>query len=300
MTSEGPWQVRFETAEDRGRNARYGRKTREFSATLVSFTMANGLFASGQNDPLRPASALFAMSRAEESPFVANLRAGRRLRIHGMGSGNAGHPMEFLKSADYEYRPQRHPEGVLVEVFLRPLYELVPGMVGQDDVTFLLSDAIEDYRREAAAFDHTGLDALLARYQRRPGEPVGRFEQRVGPAPLDFDRDFDLVRVDRETVLAEGRRFAAAIDKRADIPLLPDPLFGVQILCSALAYRFARRSMHRPPFSPSDNKAFCEVGVERAKRAPGLAFRASQATLEQWLAAEVAVYDRGGRTRAGG
>lgn len=290
---EGPWRVRFETAEDRGRQARWNQKTREFSAMLVSFVMGNGLWESGSNEPLRPVFALFAMSRAEETPFVSNLRAGRKLRVEGMGSSSyGGYPMEFLKSAKYEFRPQRHPGGVLVEVFLRDLFEFVPGMTTDGAVTFVLCEARERYEQEVERFDARGLPVVLERFHKRADESRERFEKRIGPSPIGRERDFDRVQVDPGIVLAEGRRFAAAIDKRADIPLLSEPLFGVQILCSAMAHGFAFRSMHRPPFSPSDTKAFCEAGMHRAKRAPGLAFTASQATIEEWLAAEVAAFDK--------
>lgn len=293
IEQEGPWRVRFETAEDRGRQARWNQKTREFSAMLVSFTMANGLWDNGKNDPLRPVFALFAMSRASETPFVSNLRAGRTLRVDGIGAArDNGQPMEFLKSAEYEYRPQRHGGGVLVEVFLRELYEFVPGMTTDGDVTFVICEAAERYEREAARFDAHGLHVVLERFHKRQDESTERFEKRIGPSPIGRERNFERVKVDPGIVLAEGRRFAAAIDKRADIPLLSEPLFGVQILCSAMAYGFAFRSMHRPPFSPSDAKAFCEVGMARAKRAPGLGFTASQTTIEEWLAAEVAIFDK--------
>ena len=278
---EGPWRVRFETAEDRGKQSRWNQKTREFSAMLVSFVMANGLWENGKNDPLRPAFALFAMSRAEETPFVSNLRAGRVLRVEGMGSSREnGHPMEFLKSAEYEFRPQRYNGGVLVEVFLRELFEHVPGMTTDGDVTFVLCEKAERFEKEAASFDRAGLHAVLDLFEKRPGESIER------------ERNFERVKVDPDIVIAEGRRFASLIDKRADVPLLSEPLFGVQILCSALAYGFAFRSMHRPPFSPSDAKAFCEVGMARAKRAPGLGFQVSAATLEEWLAAEVTAFDK--------
>lgn len=284
----GPWPVRFETAEDKGRHP---TKTREFSATLVSFISAPMLWSAGGNDPLRPVFALLAMSRDVEIPFVANLKEGKKkLRIEGLGSGrDNGHPMEFLKSAGYEFRPQRVGGGVMLEVFLRDLFEETPGMVDEQGVTFLLSEDAERYEREAAAFDRAGLTLVLDQFTRRKNETWDQFGIRVGEAPINRARDFANVAVNRATVLAEGRRFAAAIHERADIPLLPDPLFGVQILCSAMAYGFAARSTD---FSVHVSKPFCEAGMDRAKRHPGLAFTASHVQIEAWLAAEVATFDR--------
>jgi hypothetical protein len=290
----GPWKVRFETAEDRGRRRYYGTpKTREFSAVLVAFTTANGFWSSGQHDPLRPVHAVFAVTRGGEVPFTANLRAGRKLRVEGLGSssGDKGHPMEFLKSAEYEVRSQRLDHGVVLDVFLRDLFECAPAMTNDEEVLFVVSESEDRLRREAAAFDPAGLDVVLDRFHRREGEDIRAFERRIGESPLGLTRDFDLVKVRRSVVLAEGRRFAAAIDRRADIPILADPLFGVQLLCSALAHKFATRSTHYAPFSPSTGGNFCEVGMDRTGRAPGLAFRRRQDDLEAWLASEVAAYD---------
>lgn len=300
----GPWKARFETQEDKGRR-RYGpRKTREFSAELVSFVTANGYFELGQHNPLRPVLAVFALSRAAEGPFVANLRAGRRLRVDGIGgrSSDDGLPMEFMKSVGYEVRAQRLEwttrtedgeqvqQGTVLDVFVRDLYEFSPVITNEEEVVFLLSESTERYQREAAAMD--GRDVALARLvvnQYRSGATESDYDRRRRMAEAGLGAS--PVSIDRETVVAEGRRFAAAIDRRADIPLLADMVFGVQLLCSALAHGYAVRSQHTPPFSPHDNKGFCEVGMERTKRAPGIAFRMKQSSLEEWLAAEVAAFD---------
>lgn len=301
MPEGGPWKVRFETAEDRGRRRNYGsRKTREFSAQLISFVTANGYFDLGQHNPLRPVLAVFAMSRAAEGPFVANLRAGRRLRIDGLGgSREEGLPLEFMKSAGYEVRPQRLEwitrtadgeqvqQGTVLDVFVRDLYEFSPVIANEEEVCFLISESVERYQREAAGLSAPLAKLVLRQYQPREGERDWEREKRVAEAGLGTRP----VSVDPEIMVAEGRRFAAAIDRRADVPLLADPLFGVQLLCSALARGYALRSQHSPPFSPHETKSFCEVGVERTKRAPGLAFKMRQDSLEKWLAAEVAAYD---------
>jgi hypothetical protein len=260
---------------------------------LVAFTTANGFWGPGLHDPLRPVHAVFALSRASETPFVANLRAGRKLRVEGMGStSDKGYPMEFLKSAEYECRPQRLDDGVVVDVFVRDLFECAPALANDEEVLFLLSESEERLQKEAASFDPAGLGFVLDRFFPRSGEDVRAFEKRVGDDLPGLVRDRDRMKVRREVVIAEGRRFAAAIDRRADVPLLADPLFGAQLLCSALAHGYATRSVHLPPFYPSGSAAFCEVGMERTGRAPGLAFRRRQAELEAWLAAEVAVFDR--------
>jgi len=297
----GPWKARFETEEDRGRQRHYGaKKTREFPATLVAFTTANMLFEMGQHDPLRPVLAVFALSRAAEGPFIANLRAGRRLRIDGLGSSrDEGLPMEFMKSAGYEVRCQRMEwtvragdkdhvqQGTMVDVFVRDLYEFSPVIANEERVSFLLSEREDRYVREAPSFDARGVDTVLGWYRPLPNESDWARERRMDEAGLGTKK----VDVRPDTVVAEARHFAAAIDRRADIPLLADPLFGVQILCSALARGYAVRSSYVAPFSPHTREGFCEVGVSRTHRAPGLAFKMRQDDLAEWLAAEVAAYD---------
>lgn len=282
MSERGPFPVAVETEENKGKR-KSERKSHTFSATLLGFTMAD-YWEGHSADPLRPALAVFATSLQEEGPFVMNLKKGQKLRAVGIGSSSQseGYPMEFMKSAGYlfgvqRYRP-RWEDGALVftggsviEVVIQSLVDFDPGMSDPDVVRFLLSVKEDKLRNQALTFPTTRLDEMLARYD---------FPKVTG-APPPYDR---------ATVLAEGRRFAVALEKRGDPPVVGDPLFGVQLLLSALARGFALRSETRHFYSPYDRGRFFEVGMARVKRAPGLAFELSQGDCAKWFAAELAAY----------
>ncbi len=280
------FNVRVESAADRDRRQRHTRKTRSFGAALVAFTVvAPAFWEPSSSDPLRPVFALFAMSRDEEGPFMANVRRGNRLRVDGITSNNSGHPMEFLKSAGYDMKPQRSPAGTLVEVFLRDLYDFVPGMI-PDEVRFIISAPLAKLHQEAASLPGDGLADLL----------------REQPTK---NRDGNF-RYDPATVLAEARHFAAKLNQYTLVPLLSEPLFGVQILLSALHRGYVVRDERgrydttNDTWSPYDHSRFCEVGMAPAKRAPGLLCAMSQPGIAAWLAEEVSVFlSRKGQTRVG-
>lgn len=283
--SQGPFLTRVETPEDRNRRLRYVPKSRSFSAQLVAFTMVGeDHWSSTSRDPLRPAFALFITTRQEEVPFLANLRKGRKLRVMGLGTGRntEGWPLEFLKSAGYKTAVQRTPLGCAIEVFLTDLFEWKPGMVDPDKVSFLLSVKEARLREEHARFGALPLEALFREYPQRTTD------DRWTP---DGDKS---VRYDPTTVLAEGRRFVSALDQRAEVPLPPDPVFGAQVLLSALRHGYAKRA-GAGYYSPSSDRGFWEVNAAEARRAPGLSFSMTQAGLAAWLAAEVAVFDRARR-----
>lgn len=280
------FNVRVESAADRDRRQRYARKTRSFGAALVAFTVvAPAFWESSAVDPLRPVFALFAMSRDEEGPFMANVRRGNRLRVDGITSNNAGHPMEFLKSAGYDMKPQRSPSGTLMEVFLRDLYDFVPGII-PDEVRFIISAPLAKLRTEAALLPDDGLADLLREHPATGREGAFRYD----PA----------------TVLAEARHFAAKLNQYTLVPLLSEPLFGVQILLSALCRGLVfrdERGRHdtvNDTWSPYDRARFAEVGMTPAKRAPGLLCAMSQPAIAAWLAEEVSIFlSRKGQTQVG-
>lgn len=285
--SDGPYVTRVETPADRDRRLRFTPKSRSFSAHLVAFSVVNSTFwESASQDPLRPAFALFVSSRQEETPFLANLRKGRKLRVDGLGSGrgDSGWPCEFLKSAGYKVGVQRTAHGSAIEVSLGELYEWKPGMVDPETVRFLLSVEADRLQRENGplAAGTGGLDALFKVYPRRLPRAAARWLPEGDPSVV----------YDPTTVLAEGRRFVSALDQRSEVPLPPDPLFGAQVLLAALRKGHAVRDQTTFSYSPgSERGSFYEVGMDRAKRAPGLAFKLSQARLAAWLAEEVTMFD---------
>lgn len=272
MSETGPFAVRVETPETKGqRGSRYAPKGRSFGAQLVALQMAQGYWENSDTDPLRPTFALFACSRQEAIPFLANLRKGYKLYVDGIGyKSRGGWPVEFLRGADYEYNLQHVQGGSLIEVFLRPLYEFKPGMSDPDQVCFLMAVSQERLRVEGARFPTEGLDAAIASVPFKPTRHEGE--------PFD-----------RETVVAEAVRFGAALHERGLVPVPPEPIFCVRLLLSAIQRGFAKRNQRaKLGFSPNDSEAlFCEFGMAMAKRAPGLAFCASQRTVAEWLAEEV-------------
>lgn len=288
---DGPFRARIESAADRDRRNRHLTKDRAFGAHLVAFSVATGYWDLSDTDPLRPAFALFATSRQEEGPFLANIKLGRKLRIEGLGSSSkeGGHPMEFLKSAGYDYKVQRYTlratvlgedgeattvetPGSLIEAFVPELYEHVPSMRDPQRVRFLMSPKLEVLRRESAGFK-VNLAPVLARFKKK----------HAYDTPPVFDH---------ATVAAEGRRFVASLNERTMVPILhhpDDPTFHVQLLLSALANGYAKRD-DSSYYTPSD-RGFRELGMHRAKRAPGLAFSAAQDDVAGWLADETKLFD---------
>lgn len=280
----GPYSVLIETGESSGgRRRRHEQKGRSFGATLIALQAAYGYWEGSEMDPLRPSFALFHVSKQGSRPFVANLRAGRTLHAHGLGTGSrGGWPIEFLKSVGYDVREQDlAPEDdesepcVAIEVFLRPLFEYRPGMIDPAHMAFVMSLPMERLARESARFPTHRLDRVLAHH---PFKKTDDYEMNNRGEPYD-----------RATVIAEGVRFTAALNERGLLPMPPDPLFCTHLLLSAIDRGYAKRNMRAGRwFAVNDREApFVETGMALAKRAPGLAFRLSQSEIAKWLSDEV-------------
>jgi hypothetical protein len=287
-SGHAPYQVLIETAEEkRARRGRYEPKGRSFGASCVALQMAHGYWEGSSRNPLRPTFALFVVSKQGARPFVMNLRSGRKLHAHGLGSDRNGWPMEFLKSVGYEVREQdlapaddESEPTVAIEVFLRPLFEYRPGMLDPMAVTFTMSLPMGRLAQESERFSSRGLDRLLVHH---PLKETDDYKARNHGAPFD-----------RATVIAEGVRFAAALNERGLLPMPPDPLFCTHLLLSALGKGYARRNMRAGEwFAVNDNDApFVETGMAFAHRAPGLVFRLSQSEVARWLSEEVLWWER--------
>lgn len=278
LMAKPPFPVRVETEEDRGRKSRFQIKGRSFGARLIACQVAQGYWENSSRDPLRPTFALFATTVQEERPFLANLRDGRRLRVEGVGFGSRqGWPMEFLKSAGYTFDVQRVKAGALIEVTLRELFEYRPGMVDPEDVRFCMSLPEGRLLAEEATLEHHGIDRVIRSF---------KFEQkRHHGAPYDA-----------RYVVAEGWRFAASLNERAtEIPIVQDTRFTTRLLLSAVRHGFAKRNERVDmDFSPDDRDGtFFEVGMDLAKRAPGLVFRMKQGDMAEWIGEELRAYERG-------
>jgi len=295
--SDGPYPVLVETGEATGRRRyRSEPKGRSFGAMLVAIQYAQGYWELSEKDPLRPTFALFTCSRAAASAFLANVRAGRKLRAMGMGSSSRseGHPLVFLKSAGYEFAVQHvtvehagEPQPMaLIEAFLRPLFEFKPGM-SSDEIVFVLSLPAERLEEEAARFNTPAnlraLERLIALYQRPEKDSRDDYTFAVNPFT-----------VDRRTIIAESVRFAASLNERSELPIPPDPMFCTRLLLAALRGGQVKRSQRkRWGFSLTDHDVhFAETGMGLARRAPGLAFKMSQTDVAEWLAREVMAHEK--------
>lgn len=292
--SDGPFEARVETGEDKGnRNRRYGPKGRSFGAHLAAFQVAHHLWDASDTEPLRPTFALFVCSRESSKAFLMNLRKGRTLRIEGMGwSNNGGHPMEFLKSVGFVFHEsegmtdEAEPQPIVrIEVVLKHLYEFVPGMT-DDMVSFVLALPAQRLRSESMMLNTPDrlreVDRVIATYTER-----GLKREPYAVPPFE-----------RETLIAEGLRFAASIDKRSSIPLPTSPVFCARLLLSALHLGHAIRDERDRldlGYSPSSDdrvkRRFVEVGMHRAKRAPGLACKIPDVQLEEWIAGVIREHD---------
>lgn len=284
-----PYTCLVETAEERReRRYRHAPKGRSFGASLVALQMADGYWEGSGRDPLRPTFALFVVSKQGARPFSVNLRSGRKIHAHGLGSSSRqGWPMEFLKSVGYEVREQDLEPAdeasepmVAIEVFLRPLFEYRPGMLDPALVTFTMSLSMERLAQESERFSSRGLDLLLSHH---PFKEPDDYKKRNHGAPYD-----------RATVIAEGVRFAAALNERGLLPMPPDPLFCAHLLLSALGKGYARRNMRAGEWFAVDDRdaPFVETGMALARRAPGLVFRCAQSTIAGWLSEEVLWWER--------
>lgn len=105
-------------------------KGRTFRAAMLAHVEADHLWSSGSGDTIRPVYAAIAAGHGEIGPFLANLRTGRKAIVGPERYGKSkGRQVEFLRSAGYSYVTQRHPEGVVCQIFLREVVQLDPGMV---------------------------------------------------------------------------------------------------------------------------------------------------------------------------
>lgn len=264
-----------------GAKVKENDKTRSFGAQLQAFVVAHNLWNSSSSDPLRPVLAIFFTTTQGEGAFRSNLDRRELLRVHGLGSKDNGHPMEFMKSVDYVVGVQRYAPvyeggqrvftgGSIITVAIKEFVEEQPTLVDSDTIAFLLSVQRSKLVREQQGFSERHLDKMIERF------PFS--SEKHGTLPYE-----------RETILAESRRFVAALNARAtEIPIPDDPLFGVQLLLSALNLKIALRNQVNPTYyTPSDRGDFQEVGTLRMGHAPGLAVRISQADCAKWIVGEL-------------
>jgi hypothetical protein len=115
------------------------KKGRSFTARCIALVVADGLWASGNSDNVRPVWAQFVGSDAEMRPFATNLMLGRKLeKAGGSRRASACDRIEFLKSAGCQLAWQREPEGTILTVYNPDLFRLDPGMVDPKGAAFVM------------------------------------------------------------------------------------------------------------------------------------------------------------------
>lgn len=251
-------------------------KGRAFTATLVAHVRADALWDGGSTDTdtSRPVWMMLAGTDNELRPFVANLRLGRKAEALSKNYNRNPDRFEILKSSGFHTAWQRTPLGSVVTLFAPDLFRLDPGMVDPKGVNFVVLPA-----KKTLASVHVAPSTRAYLGTLGHEIPEDRIEDLLRTAPI----------------------FIAYLDRRTRCPLIPDPRFYVQILCAAMHAGLAgwARDPERDryynrydarPFGFQSFHGFFEEGVADAHLAPGIVFRSSHDTLEQFLAEQVALY----------
>lgn len=251
----------------KGRRNR-ARKTHGFRAQLLAYAEADGLWDAGSagTKVTRPVWMVLGCSEHEAGPFVANLQMGRAADMVPEQSWSSKVPerFEIQRSARFVYRREALPAGVVVKVYHPDLFRRDPGMVDPKEARFLLLP-------DRAWCEAQPLDVVGAvGHVRRAGYdwPVAALRELLPIAPL----------------------FLAFLNRRTRVPLIPDAAFALQVLVGALANGMASRAEVENRYTaeevPWTRGAFGyrEHRVEWVNALPGVAFKATQADLEPFLA----------------
>ncbi len=295
-------------------------KTRAFAALPLAWITGRELWPDPRvkTESIRPLwIMLTAGDEAALRPFIANLRAGRLADLTDTQQpGHAGSKtpprIELLKSAGYNYLWQRNTgpdRAAVVTAYLSTLCALDPGLIDPTEIRFLCLAPGWWCVQEATTLrtDRVRCAAVLAHTHRLGLHETQRpAASRRLPVPLTLSEDalLDLV--------PQAAYFAAYLDRRTGRPLVNDLGFFVQIYLAALASGIA--SLAQTPQSlrrhrdggyrasdpdPADPwgwarqpayRDFQEVNTRAVGLVPGIACRTDHATLDAFLAAEVARY----------
>lgn len=228
-----------------------GGKGRSFRVSLLGMVTADNYHASGSSRAYRPVYLSIVESDAAVRAFVANLRTGRQAEIRGSSGSVFGKPLEAPRGLglSWSFRKMDRPAGVTVATAYMPaLCDLDPGIL-QEDIRFLFAPPRWWVERELQA-------------------------PTVQALPEEIRRDVVL-----------GSLFAAFLDRRSPLPIVPDPLFHRRLLVEARSrdwYDEADPYPHRPflryPWPAVD-------GLETVA-----AVKVSHEGFEEFLRAETARY----------
>jgi hypothetical protein len=250
-------------------------KGRSFRATLLAYATSKSLWAAGSHDNVRPIFAMLATTDAESLPFIRNLQAGRKATMLNDDRNAKKETFECLKSANYAYEAQRHPEGVVWTVYLPELYRVDPGMVDPAAVRFAMAPAA----KWLASVDESTARWLAGLY---------RSDEKWRAAEEHAKR---LAICQYVTRLASV--FCERLDTRTRCPLIPDARFYALVLAAMLDA--GQATLARKDTYGSDREwahsgcNFVEWGDVGLM--PGIAVSTTHALLEPLLAACVKTYE---------
>lgn len=253
-----------------------GSKGRSFKASLLAYTTSRVLWDSGQHENIRPIWAMIACSEAESLPLVRNLQSGRKAAI---SVGRDTKHFECLKSAGYEYHPQRHPEGVLWTIFLPSLYRIDPGMIDPESIRFALAPAHEWLSPE----DEQTAQWLADRYR----------SNETWQADKEHEKRLTACR----HITRASRLFCNYLDRRTRCPLIPESRFYSLVLAALIDSGQATFGFKEERYSYRQEWAhgrfsYVEEGLESVGLAPGIACNTTHEKIEPILAECVKVYER--------
>lgn len=270
-------------------------KGRSFTAALLAYILADNLWQGGKHDEnYRPAWMMIAASEHEATPFVENLRAGRRAVLADGSKQRNNKPaiFECLRSAGYRFEAQRHPEGTVWQAYLPDLFRLDPGMVDPQGITFIVSplrDTPEWHAATAPAVVAPAVEHI---------RKIGYF----GPGKHDrwesYDKGYPYPTPEQVRELAPlASFFAVYLARRTRAPLIPDPRFYLQLLIAMLREGAAslttrERYANDVYFGEHTKLGFVEEGIADVGLVPGVACKVKHDDLEAVLAEQVAIYVR--------
>lgn len=248
-----------------------GDKGRSFRALLLAYVEADLLWPGGAvtSDNIRPVWAMFGGSDSELRAFAANLLSGRAAKFHRREYNRGKNDrVEFLRSAGFQTKWQREPEGSLLTVYLAELFLLDPGLVDQHGIQFVLLPSQKWHA--AQQIDVTRIHQHATRC--RPDGHVLTVETIADWTPTAY-------------------LFAAYLDRRTRCPLVADGAFYMQLMLSCLRNGLATFTNDSSRgFGVNARLQFYETCTADVGLKPGLAFGAAHETFEALLAQEVDLY----------
>ena len=255
-------------------------KSRSFRGVVFASVHADGIWDVGRaaKETVRPLFSIVGADEAEAGALIANLRLGRKFgdRPPAQKADRYKYTTyEFAKSADYRWKQQRHPEGVLCQVFQPDLYAADPGMVDPKECTFALLPALTWL--DAYPLD---IDAMTSHcLAMMPGLP-DELAERNSPELRALAKIAPL--------------WLVYLDRRTTCPLVPEPAFALQLLLGALhngyATRGAKMDSHASDSWGRGKWEYQEEGLADMKLAAGLVTHVDHKLLEPFLADNVARY----------